>query len=177
MSLGAQARVLLRHPAGWIACGFGSGLSPWAPGTTGSLAALLPYLWLARQPGWVHLLACVLGFALGVWASGVAIARLQREDPGVVVIDEWIGLWIAFGVMQLGVDRLPNELPALSTWAWLALGFVCFRATDIAKPWPASWADRQLTGGFGAMLDDALAGVWAGILALALLALAAWLRG
>jgi phosphatidylglycerophosphatase A len=90
----AQIVILLRHPWGWIASGFGGGLSPFAPGTVGSLMALLPYLLLRSYGAWAVLAASVIAFALGVFAADWVIRRLQREDPGAVVMDEWVGQWI-----------------------------------------------------------------------------------
>lgn len=156
----AQRRALLGHPAGWIACGFGSGLSPWAPGTAGSAAALLPWLALCGLEWPVYAALVALAFALGVWASNVAIARLRIDDPGVVVWDEFVGQWIA--LMPLVV--LPRA------WPWIFVGFALFRLFDVWKPWPVSWADRRVKGGFGVMLDDVVAGLYAaGVLALAML--------
>ena len=155
----AQRRALLAHPGGWIACGFGSGLSPVAPGTAGSLAALLPWLALRELPWPLYPGALALVFALGTWASNVAIARLRIADPGAVVIDEFVGQWIAL---------LPLVI-APQTWPWIVAGFALFRLFDVWKPWPVSWADRRVRGGFGVMLDDVVAGVYAAIaLALAL---------
>lgn len=159
MSLDAsQRRALLRHPFGWIACGFGSGLSPVAPGTAGSLVALLPWLALRELPlPWI-VVALAAAFALGVVACDWAVRRLWISDPGAVVWDEFVGQWIALSPL-LFVSR--------DAW-WILCGFVLFRIFDIAKPWPVSWADRKIAGGFGVMLDDAIAGIYA---ALALLAL------
>ncbi|MGH8090727.1 MAG: phosphatidylglycerophosphatase A family protein [Rudaea sp.] len=159
MSLSAtQRRALLKHPAGWIACGFGSGLSPFAPGTAGSLAALLPWLALRELPLPWFVAALVFAFALGVWACGWAVRTLKIADPSVVVWDEFVGQWIA--------------LTPLVWWPrsalWSLCGFILFRIFDIAKPWPVSWADRKVPGGLGVMLDDVIAGVYA---ALALAAL------
>jgi len=148
-----QRRALLGHPAGWIACGFGSGLSPWAPGTVGSFAALLPWLALRDLPWSYYLAVTVLAFALGTWASNVAIARLRIDDPGVVVWDEFVGQWIAL---------LPLVI-APRAWPWMFLGFALFRLFDIWKPWPVSWADRRIKGGLGVMLDDVVAGFYAAI--------------
>ena len=156
----AQRRALLGHPAGWIACGFGSGLSPWAPGTAGSAAALLPWLALRGLEWPVYAALVALAFALGVWASNVAITRLRIDDPGVVVWDEFVGQWIA--LMPLVV--LPRA------WPWIFVGFALFRLFDVWKPWPVSWADRRVKGGLGVMLDDVVAGLYAaGVLALAML--------
>jgi phosphatidylglycerophosphatase A len=158
-----QRRAVLGHPAGWMASGFGSGLSPYAPGTAGSAAALIPWLGLRELPMPVVVLVIVVAFVVGVWASNVVIERLRISDPGVIVWDEFVGQWITL-------------LPLLiwpAHWVWMLAGFFLFRLFDVWKPWPCSWADRRVKGGFGVMLDDALAGVYAGVvLALALRAIA-----
>lgn len=139
----------LRHlPAFWIASGGGIGLAPVAPGTFGTLLALLPWLALRHLPLWAYLAVILGAFAVGVWAANRVIAVLGEEDPGVVVWDEFIGLWITLTLVPTG-------------WQWPLLGFALFRLFDIWKPWPVSWADQKIKGGFGAMLDDALAGLFA----------------
>lgn len=158
----AQRRALLGHPAGWIACGFGSGLSPVAPGTVGSAAALLPWLAL-RELAWPwYALALVAAFSLGVWASNIAVARLRIADPGAIVWDEFVGQWIALAPLLFFAHD----------WRWVLGGFALFRLFDVWKPWPVSWADRNVEGGIGVMLDDALAGLWAALLLAAALAYA-----
>ncbi|HEV7491463.1 MAG TPA: phosphatidylglycerophosphatase A [Rhodanobacteraceae bacterium] len=148
-----QRRLVLSHPAGWIASGFGAGLSPFASGTVGSAVSLIPWLAL-RELYWPwYMLAVAASFAIGVWASGVVIRKLGIEDPGVVVWDEFVGQWIAL---------IPLVVQPRSG-IWIALAFVLFRVFDVWKPWPASWADRQVKGGFGAMLDDVFAGAYAAI--------------
>jgi phosphatidylglycerophosphatase A len=155
----AQRRAILGDPAGWVASGFGSGLSPYAPGTVGSAVALIPWLALSELPLPFHVAALALAFALGVWASNRVVARLGIDDPGAIVWDEFVGQWIAW---------IPL-LFATRDARWIALGFVLFRVFDIAKPWPVSWADRRIDGGLGVMLDDVFAGVYAAaLLALAL---------
>ena len=154
MKLDANQRAaLLRDPAGWIACGFGSGLSPVAPGTAGSLAALLPWFLLRELPWPLYLAAIALAFALGAVACERVVKRLRLDDPGCVVWDEFVGQWIAL----MPLLWLPFK------WWWLVAGFVLFRLFDIAKPWPVSWADRNVKGGVGVMLDDVLAGLYAAI--------------
>src|SRR5688572_20668523 len=93
-------REVFRHPAGWFASGFGAGLSPVAPGTVGSLVALLPYLWLRTAEPWGLVVVIVATFAIGVWCSGWIIGTLKVEDPGIVVIDEFVGQWIALGLIE-----------------------------------------------------------------------------
>lgn len=167
-----QRRIVMTSPAGWIASGFGTGLSPFAPGTAGSLVALAPYLALRKaEPIWFWATVVVV-FAVGVRASDWVCRSLTVEDPGVVVIDEWIGQWIALGLIEAVLRHAPEHFAAPPLWLVLGVGFLAFRLCDILKPWPASLADRRLHGGFGAMLDDAIAGVWAAAVGLA--ALAAW---
>ncbi len=149
MNAPASNRVVLAHPLGWIASGFGVGLAPRAAGTFGSLAALLPWwLWLRHLPLALYALVVVAAFALGVWASQWVIGKTKIDDPGVVVWDEFVGQWLALLLVPSG-------------WQWVLGGFALFRLFDIWKPWPVRWADRELHGGFGAMFDDALAGLLA----------------
>ena len=151
-----QRRLLMASPAGWIACGFGSGLAPKAQGTFGSAAAILPWLLLRTLPLPAYLLVVLAVFALGVWACNVAGRLLGVDDHRSLVIDEFVGQWVAL-------------LPALFAPWWIALaGFVLFRLFDVWKPWPIGWLDRRLKSGMGVMVDDVVAGVFA---ALALAAL------
>ena len=134
MNAAGQPRrgALLRHPAGWIATGFGAGFSPVAPGTAGSLAALLPWLFLRDLAPIVYAMVVVLAFALGVWACAWVVGKAGVADPGFAVWDEFVGLWIALAPLV----GMPGS------WMWIAAGFILFRIFDIWKPWPVSWADR-----------------------------------
>ena len=154
-----QCRALLTHPAGWIASGFGSGLFPRAPGTAGSLVALIPW-WFALRglPVAWYATVLILSFALGVWACDVAGKRLGVDDHRALVWDEFVGQWIALCAAPFG-------------WPWLIAGLVLFRLFDVWKPWPIRIADRRVHGGFGVMLDDVLAGIYA----LIVMQIAAWL--
>lgn len=145
----AQRHALLMHPDGWIATGFGAGLFPKAPGTFGSLVALLPWWFLLRHlPIAWYVVVLIAAFAIGVWACGVAGKRLGVDDHRALVWDEFVGLWIALCAAPVG-------------WPWMLTGFVLFRLFDIWKPWPVRVADRSVHGGLGVMLDDVLAGVYA----------------
>jgi phosphatidylglycerophosphatase A len=142
-------RVVLTHPLGWIASGFGVGLAPVAAGTFGSAAALLPwFFWMRGQPPAIYLGVVAISFAIGVAAAQWVIGKTKIEDPSVVVWDEFIGQWLALFLVPAG-------------WAWMLGGFALFRLFDIWKPWPVSLADQKLHGGFGAMFDDVLAGLYA----------------
>jgi phosphatidylglycerophosphatase A len=156
---GEQRRALLATPAGWLACGFGSGLVPVAQGTFGSLAALLPWLLLRELPLPIYLAVLLIGFGAGVWACNVASRSLGVADHRSLVWDEFIGQWVAL---------LPLLVLPAPWWA-IALGFVLFRLFDVWKPWPISWLDRRVKGGMGVMIDDVVAGVFAAaVLALGL---------
>ena len=159
MSARIPAKLLLSHPLGWIASGFGVGLAPKAAGTFGSLAALVPWwLWLRHLPSPIFFAVVAVAFALGTWASHWVIRRSGVEDPGEVVWDEFVGQWLALApLLWLGA----------ADWRLVAVGFALFRLFDIWKPWPVRWADREVHGGFGAMLDDAIAGVMAAVVLMA----------
>lgn len=142
-------RKLLKHPQAWIALGFGTGLSPAAPGSVASLAAAaIWWLLFADLMLTVQLGIIAFGFALGVWASAWMIAKTGVKDPGYIVWDEFIGQWIALLL-------LPKTL------FWYAIGFALFRLFDIVKKGPVGWADKRFSGGFGVMADDVLAGLLA----------------
>lgn len=149
-------RFLFAHPAHFIACGLGSGLSPWAPGTVGTLFAWLTYL-LIRPYFSDGQFALLLGFAClgGMWAIQKAGIALGEPDHGSIVWDEIVPFW---GVLFL--------TPA--TFLWQGAAFCLFRCFDITKPQPARWFDRKIKNGFGVMMDDVVAGAYT-LLALACL--------
>lgn len=123
---------------------------PKAPGTWGSLAAVVAAPWLFLPlplPGRLLVLAAVL--AVGTWACSRAEIVLGRKDPGCVIIDELFGQWLALLFFT-----------AMPIWYLLA-GFALFRLFDILKPWPVSWAETAFPGGLGVMLDDGVAGLYA----------------
>ncbi len=140
-----------------VASFFGVGFSPVAPGTAGSLAALVLGGWAMQGPGWLLPALAVLATVAGLLAVPRAVTERQA-DPGWVVIDEVAGQWLA--LLGLGAATLPG----------LAAAFVLFRLLDIWKPGPIGWADRQ-HGAFGIMIDDVFAGlIVAGLLFAARLA-------
>ena len=130
-----------------VATGLGSGYSPVAPGTAGSLVGLLLFLPLAGRALWIQLAAVVAVTILGVLAGGRLATMLGAKDPGMVVVDEVAGQWITFLALPM--------TPAIAV-----AGFLLFRAMDILKPWPARALER-LPGGIGIMADDVAAGIYA----------------
>ncbi|MFN3786033.1 MAG: phosphatidylglycerophosphatase A [Thiothrix sp.] len=142
------ARAVFSSPVYFLAFGFGSGLSPFAPGTAGTLAAIPLYLLVAQLPLLGYLL--VLGgiSLMGIWICGEASRRLGMHDHAGIVWDEFAGFLVTMTAAPAG-------------WWWIVVGFFLFRLFDIGKPWPVGVADREIGGGFGIMLDDLLAGVYA----------------
>ena len=140
---------MLRNPLHLLSLGFGSGLSPHAPGTMGTLVAVPMYLLLGRLDLIVYLMVILGGFILGVYVCNYTSKALGVHDHSGIVWDEIIGYWITM-----------IAVPAL-TWEWILAGFVLFRLFDIIKPWPVNIADKHLSGGFGIMIDDVLAGLYA----------------
>lgn len=149
-----------------IATGLFSGYLPRMPGTWGSLLALL-IGWGLIATGGAQLLNTVLALTLliGFWAAWAFERWAGTHDAGMVTVDEFVGQWIALIPLAVAPGA---SLFGLGDWAGFALAFALFRAFDIWKPWPVSWADR-LPGAAGVMLDDVIAGLYAGaVLALAL---------
>ena len=122
-------------------------------GTVGSLGALPVAFVIQYYLGNIALfIAAMLIFAVGTWASNQYLLHMEsNEDPGEIVVDEVAGQWLTLCVM----------FPA---WQCYLVGFVLFRVFDILKPWPVSWADKHIKGGFGVMFDDILAGLYAMLL-------------
>ena len=131
-----------------LGTGFGSGYAPIAPGTAGSLLALIIYFLFPLNSFYWLTISIMLFFA-GVWA-GFKIEKDKGEDPGLVVIDEMVGQWLT-------VLFLPPTLVTLLT------GFILFRLFDIFKPYPVN-KSQKLKGGWGIMIDDVLAGIYATII-------------
>ncbi|MCH8348285.1 MAG: phosphatidylglycerophosphatase A [Proteobacteria bacterium] len=137
---------------------FGIGKLPRAPGTWGSLAALIiavPLLHYITWPIFIGLTAVL--FMLGIAAADVYAKKTGEEDSPKVVIDELVGQWIALFPLALVVPF--GDL----RWAAL-LTFVLFRALDILKPWPIRRLEKKPGGGLSVMLDDAVAGIMAAAL-------------
>ncbi|MDX2427536.1 MAG: phosphatidylglycerophosphatase A [Xanthomonadales bacterium] len=140
-------KVALGSPAGFLAFGFGSGLSPFAPGTMGTLVAI-PFIFVLKEMGnpgfWVVL---VLLFLLGVKLCGDVSRKLGVHDHGGIVWDEMVGYWLSAAFVPL-------------QWPWLLAAFLLFRFFDIVKPWPIRQLDKEVSGGFGIMIDDVVAALF-----------------
>ncbi len=136
------------NPIHFAAFGFGSGCSPKAPGTMGTLMAIVPYLCLQDLALWWYLAVIVLAFVVGCYFCAKASEALGVHDHGGIVWDEFVGYWIA----MIGAPK---------GWLPIVLGFVLFRIFDIWKPQPIKYLDQHVHGGAGIMVDDVLAGIYA----------------
>lgn len=147
---------LFRHPAHLVACGFGSGLSPFAPGTAGTLFAWATYpLLRGFFPGDLPFaIFLLLAFALGVTACHITGRALGVADHGSIVWDEIVPFWAVLLLTPAG-------------WVWQLAAFLWFRFYDIMKPPPANYFDEQVKNGFGVMMDDVIAAAYT-VLTLAL---------
>lgn len=146
-------KFLFAHPAHMIAGGFGSGYSPWAPGTTGTLFGWASYLFIATQ---FHTpfemgLFLLLSFVLGIWACQKTGRDLGVVDHGSIVWDEIVPFWLVLWATQMLTDN---------SWLWQLTAFILFRIFDVLKPQPARYFDVRVKNGFGVMCDDLIAALY-----------------
>jgi phosphatidylglycerophosphatase A len=145
------ARTVMKDPVHILAFGFGTGLSPVAPGTFGSLPGILLF-WLTMDFGLYVQLGVALGITVaGIWICGESARRIGVHDHGGIVWDEIVGMYVT-------LLAAPVSVPG-----WV-LAFVFFRFMDIVKPWPIRELDHRIGGGVGIMLDDLAAALYAAIL-------------
>ena len=143
----ALRKIVFGSPSGFLAFGFGSGLSPFAPGTMGTLVAI-PFIFALRTLNEaVFWLALILLFALGVYLCGHVSRKLGVHDHGGIGWDEMLGYWLSAALVPL-------------QWPWLLAACILFRIFDILKPWPIRQLDKKVSGGFGIMIDDVVAALF-----------------
>jgi len=135
----------------FMATGFGVGYSPIAPGTLGTLVAIPVYYFLSENPSPLYEITLIGFFFLSVWISENAEIFFRKKDDRRIVIDEMMG----FLITMLWVPK---------TTCFIIVGFFLFRLFDILKPFPIRRLERGLKGGFGVVLDDVIAGVYANII-------------
>jgi phosphatidylglycerophosphatase A len=152
----ASLRFMLEHPAHLLALGFGSGLSPRAPGTAGTLWAWAGFMLIELAFGSAHWMATLpLAALAGWWACTRCAQHLAIADPGAIVWDEIVAFWLVLWLI------------APAGFALQGIAFALFRCFDAAKPGPVGWADRAFKAGagerigwaqgFGILFDDLVA--------------------
>lgn len=130
----------------FLATGFGSGYAPKAPGTAGTIVAILPYYFLVQTSLAVYLGIILLAVIAGIYLCDQADRQLGGHDNKQIVWDEFCGFWLTMTAIPF-------------SWLNVLLGFILFRYFDIHKPWPIRLVDQKLSGGLGVMADDLLAGL------------------
>ncbi|MDH5395284.1 MAG: phosphatidylglycerophosphatase A [Gammaproteobacteria bacterium] len=143
-----KPRDIIFHPVHFLSLGLGSGLSPFAPGTAGTLVAVLLYIPLSMLPLWGYVVILITGSLIGIYLCQETTDRLGVKDHPAIVWDEFLGYWLTMFMAPAG-------------WIWIVAGFLLFRLFDIWKPWPVSVIDHKVRGGLGIMLDDLFAGAYA----------------
>jgi phosphatidylglycerophosphatase A len=144
-----RSRVSLTNPVHFLALGFGSGLASKMPGTIGTLATLPVVVLLSYYANFsIYLLVTIIVCVAGIWICGKTAEDMGVHDDPSIVWDEVAGMLITMLAVPL-------------SWQTLLVGFVLFRFFDILKPWPISYLDKYVHGGFGIMIDDVLAGFFA----------------
>ncbi len=145
----------------WLATGFGVGRIHWAPGTFGTLVGV-PLVLLLQPLGFLVYSLVMVGLALlGIVICGRAAKQMGVHDDPSIVWDEIVGYVITMIAVPVSATTLLS-------------GFLLFRLLDISKPWFIGWLDRNVTGGFGIMLDDVVAAIVANMI-LQLMIMAGWL--
>jgi phosphatidylglycerophosphatase A len=139
---------LYSNPVHALAFGFGSGLASRAPGTCGTLAAIPIFLLICQLPALYYLLFVLVAVLLGIYLCGKTAQDLRVHDHSGIVWDEMAGYWLTMLMIPV-------------SWHSLLAGFLLFRLFDIWKPFPIRWLDQHVSGGFGIMADDVLAGFFA----------------
>ncbi len=139
---------LLLNPAHCLSLGFGSGLAPKMPGTMGTVIGVVLFILFPVLDWKIYLGIVALAFIVGVFLCDYTAKALNVHDHPGIVWDEIVGYFITMFMVP-------------KSWVWILIGFILFRIFDILKPWPISIADKKVHGGFGIMLDDVIAGVFA----------------
>jgi phosphatidylglycerophosphatase A len=157
-------RFLFAHPAHFIACGCGSGLTVYAPGTAGTLFAwaLYPLLRLAYQTDGNFALFLVFMFVFGTWCVHLTGKHLSEPDHSAIVWDEIVPFWAVLIFVPPALITSPHgTYLSASGLAWQFTAFALFRLFDIVKPAPANYFDQRMKNGFGVMMDDVVAAGYA----------------
>ncbi|MDO4427799.1 MAG: phosphatidylglycerophosphatase A [Moraxella sp.] len=151
----------------WLGIGLGSGLPKRAAGTWGTLGGLIVAMPLIAFGIAPFFIVTLLGLLAGSYICGCTSTLMGIEDDPHIVWDEWVGIWLTLLPAVFVLTYFKQIFGEFGfsgyLWATLVAGFVLFRIFDVIKPAPVSWADKHVSGGFGILLDDVLAGIIAGL--------------
>ncbi len=139
-------------PTGFLAMGFGTGLAGTLPGTLGTAISIPICLLMKQMPHWWYITAVIASFVIGIWLCGRTTDALGIHDHKSIVWDEFVGFFITMIFLDVTILSV-------------VVAFFLFRVFDILKPWPISWLDENVHDGTGIMIDDLVAGLFAGVTA------------
>ncbi|WP_066803536.1 phosphatidylglycerophosphatase A family protein [Moraxella oblonga] len=151
----------------WLGIGLGSGLPKRAAGTWGTLGGLIVAIPMLLLGFWGFLAITIVGCLIGSYICGKTSDLMNVHDDPHIVFDEWVGMWIALlpsvwlWANTQNENKIGLEFMYPSLILLLIIPFVLFRFFDIIKPFPIKWVDNNVSGGFGILIDDVLAGIMA----------------
>lgn len=148
MNKDLSAKEILTHPIHLLAFGFGSGLSPKAPGTAGTLVAIPIFILMSQLTLTNYLILLILLIIISFYICGKSAQMLGIHDHGGIVLDEICGYLVTMMFVPV-------------SWQAIIIGFILFRVFDIFKPWPIKFLDQRISGGVGIVVDDLMAGIYA----------------
>ncbi len=153
----------------WLGIGLGSGLPKRAAGTWGTVGGLVVAIPMLALGFWGFLAVTLVGALVGSYICGKTSDLMGVHDDPHIVWDEWVGMWVSLlPILWLHFyDDALLQGHQLSLLLLYFAAFVAFRFFDILKPFPIKWVDKNVSGGFGILIDDILAGLMAGVVLIA----------
>ncbi len=156
----------------WLGIGLGSGLPKRAAGTWGTVGAVIIALPMILLGFWGFLTITIVGFLVGSYVCGKTSKLMGVDDDPHIVFDEWIGMWIAllpsvwmfYPDPEQTADKFGLAYLHPSVVLLIILPFILFRFFDVIKPFPIRWVDKNVSGGFGILIDDVLAGMMSAVI-------------
>ncbi|WP_435938961.1 phosphatidylglycerophosphatase A family protein [Moraxella bovoculi] len=161
----------------WLGIGLGSGLPKKAAGTWGTVGGAIIALPMLLLGFWGFLIITIIGCLIGSYICGKTSDLMNTHDDPHIVFDEWVGMWIALLPSVWLLIGIPDDKSGLAYWhpsliLFLIIPFILFRFFDIIKPFPIKWVDKNVSGGFGILIDDILAGVMSAVVMLVIMSIA-----
>ncbi|UYZ70380.1 phosphatidylglycerophosphatase A [Moraxella bovis] len=152
----------------WLGIGLGFGLPKKAAGTWGTVGGAIIALPMLLLGSWGFLIITIIGCLIGSYICGKTSDLMNTHDDPHIVFDEWVGMWIALLPSVWLLIGIPDDKSGLAYWhpsliLFLIIPFILFRFFDIIKPFPIKWVDKNVSGGFGILIDDILAGVMSAV--------------
>ncbi|SPX85457.1 phosphatidylglycerophosphatase A family protein [Moraxella ovis] len=157
----------------WLGIGLGSGLPKKAAGTWGTVGGLIIALPMLLLGFWGFLIITIIGCLIGSYICGKTSDLMNTHDDPHIVFDEWVGMWIALLPIVFLMDyKALDAFTLMNILLYIIMPFILFRFFDIIKPFPIKWVDKNVSGGFGILIDDILAGIMSAVVMLVIMSIA-----